>query len=173
MGDDRATWRKNIPEDFDGRFGEEWDGEVLWAPIWQTTVGLVITCAIGFGIVQGMVWMNDRHVEDNKPALSPLAEANEQNPPAGPLLQAHPEKEYRAMKADIDAHLNGYGWVDEVAGTVHIPIDQAMEMLLASAPAVPVAEDSEAEGAADAGTTDPAADASTDGGDHGEGSDHG
>jgi hypothetical protein len=33
-------------------------------------------------------------------------------------------------------HLNGYGWIDRKRGIIHIPIEKAMEELLAGAPPV-------------------------------------
>ena len=167
MGD-RETWRKNIPEDFDGRFGDTFDAEVIWKPIVQTTIGLVITCVVGFFVVEGLVWWNHGHVESNMPALSPLAEANEQKPPVGPRLQAHPEEELEEMKAEHAAHLNGYGWIDEAAGTVHIPIDQAIHMYVAEH-GTPTTEDAAAEtsvgDAEDGAAEDNAAAAADQGGD--------
>jgi len=33
----------------------------------------------------------------------------------------------------VQAHLDGYGWVDRTAGIVHIPIERAMDLILAEA----------------------------------------
>jgi len=36
----------------------------------------------------------------------------------------------RSLRAEEDALLKSYGWVDRTAGSVHIPIDRAMEIVL-------------------------------------------
>ena len=38
--------------------------------------------------------------------------------------------ELRALRAQEDARLSGYGWVDQAKGEVRIPIDQAMKLLV-------------------------------------------
>jgi hypothetical protein len=48
--------------------------------------------------------------------------------PAGPRLQAKPANEILEFRRQEDAVLHGYGWVDRPAGTVRIPIDEAMRL---------------------------------------------
>ncbi len=51
--------------------------------------------------------------------------------PPLPRLQVDPKvelKEYRDSQRDI---LNSYGWVDRSAGVVRIPVDRAMELVIA------------------------------------------
>ncbi len=59
---------------------------------------------------------------------SPLAAAR-QLPPE-PRLQVNPQQDLKAMRADEDALLRSYGWVDRNAGVVRIPIDRAMNLLV-------------------------------------------
>ncbi len=59
---------------------------------------------------------------------SPLAAAR-QLPPE-PRLQVNPQRDLKAMRAEEDAVLKSYGWVDQKAGVVRIPIDRAMNLLL-------------------------------------------
>ena len=47
-----------------------------------------------------------------------------------PKLQANPNIDLKEFRAREDAELNGYGWVDQRAGTVRIPIERAMDLLL-------------------------------------------
>lgn len=56
-------------------------------------------------------------------------------PPAapGPGIQAQPGLERAIEKARALEQLNSYGWVNKDAGVVHIPIDQAMQTLVARA----------------------------------------
>jgi len=68
---------------------------------------------------------------DAAPAAEfPLAAQQERRLPAGPRLQAIPANEIFEFRQRENAELNEYGWVDRNAGTVHIPIDKAKELLL-------------------------------------------
>jgi hypothetical protein len=68
--------------------------------------------------------------------------------PAAPRLQQIPSKELYDFRTKENEELQSYGWVDKNAGTVHIPIDDAMRLILerglpsreqdASKPAEPV-----------------------------------
>ena len=48
-----------------------------------------------------------------------------------PQLQPSPPEDMRRFYAEEMAQLNGFGWQDRAAGTVHIPIDQAMRAVAA------------------------------------------
>ena len=48
--------------------------------------------------------------------------------PPEPRLQNTPFDELRRMRAEEDAALTSYGWVDRQAGIVRIPIEQALEI---------------------------------------------
>ena len=47
-----------------------------------------------------------------------------------PRLQTDPHADLAQLRAREQAQLDGYGWVDRGAGTVHIPIDRAMELFV-------------------------------------------
>jgi len=63
------------------------------------------------------------------PAPSPIIEANQRRQPPGPNLQTTPEKDLATMRADEEARLRSYGWIDQGQGIVHIPIERAIEIL--------------------------------------------
>lgn len=46
------------------------------------------------------------------------------------LTEEHPFQEYRKWRAEQDARLNNYTWVDQNAGIVSIPIDEAKRLVL-------------------------------------------
>jgi hypothetical protein len=50
--------------------------------------------------------------------------------PPEPRLQANPRQELKAMRAEEEAILGSYGWVDRELGIVRIPIDAAMEIVV-------------------------------------------
>ncbi len=43
-------------------------------------------------------------------------------------VHSQPYEELRQLDAEQLEQLNSYGWVDQQAGTVHIPIDRAMQL---------------------------------------------
>lgn len=71
------------------------------------------------------------HREDMKNAGNPAAAMmNErQKLPPEPRLQAEPRVELKDLKADEDAILKGYGWIDPNKGIVRIPIAQAIDIV--------------------------------------------
>jgi hypothetical protein len=142
MAEHGDLWRKNIPEDFDGRFGDQFDDEIKPRGVVEVAIGLVLTCVVAMVITWWILVRTEEQVQAAGVAnLSPLAEANEPRLPEGPRLQAHPEAELVAMRAEMATRLHGYGWVDEGAGIVHIPIDRAMDLLLDGAMAASASED--------------------------------
>ena len=66
-------------------------------------------------------------VREAGPAPSPMALTKE-TPPL-PRLLVNEASDLKALRRTEDAFLNSYGWVDQGAGVVRIPIDRAMELL--------------------------------------------
>ena len=62
------------------------------------------------------------------PPLSALADSRQ--PPAEPRLQVTPDQELAAIQDEENAILYSYGWVDQNAGIVRLPITRAMELLV-------------------------------------------
>ncbi len=60
----------------------------------------------------------------------PLASGYENQLPPAPRLQTNPRQDLRDLRAQEDAILDSYGWVDKNAGIVRIPIDEAMRLTL-------------------------------------------
>ncbi|HSI12714.1 MAG TPA: hypothetical protein VK961_11755 [Chthoniobacter sp.] len=48
----------------------------------------------------------------------------------GPQLQANPARELGEMRAQEDALLHSYGWVDREHGVIRVPIEKAMQLTL-------------------------------------------
>lgn len=59
---------------------------------------------------------------------SPLAETRA--PFIGPRLQVSPPDDVAEMRANEEQILSSYGWADRDAGTVRIPIERAMDLLV-------------------------------------------
>lgn len=76
------------------------------------------------------------------PPPSVAVEVDEQRLPPEPRLQTAPVQDLAEVRAAEDDILEGYGWVDREAGTVRIPIERAMDLVVkeglpARAPAPP------------------------------------
>ena len=66
--------------------------------------------------------------ESPRRAVSPLSTAPQLPPSLA--CEEHPVEELQGpARAREDEVLNSYGWEDQKAGLVHIPIDKAIEML--------------------------------------------
>jgi hypothetical protein len=70
----------------------------------------------------------DRRLAEESPPASPLATYGPQEPPE-PRLQVDAAADIARLRATEQAQLDGYGWVDRQGGTVHIPIERAMQLL--------------------------------------------
>jgi hypothetical protein len=95
----------------------------------------LIISAAGLAILAGtalltMVWLFDYLAARPAPeADSPALLLETDRPPPEPRLQVSPQRELRAIRAEEDAILQSYGWVDRQAGIARIPIDRAIGLL--------------------------------------------
>jgi hypothetical protein len=94
-------------------------GVVLAVVTILVAVGLVYL----FRLLAGMEAKND-------PPTAPLAHMEIGRVPPEPRLQRLPFVDIEKLRSEEDAALNGYGWVDQEKGIVHIPIRDAMEILV-------------------------------------------
>jgi hypothetical protein len=85
--------------------------------------GIVIHAAVGVLFV----YLNGRQAEG--PMQFPLAAGAARIPPE-PRLQVDPPAELSELRAGEDEVLNGYRWVDRDAGTVRIPVTEAMRLVV-------------------------------------------
>jgi len=73
-----------------------------------------------------MMWLFGLMTSERR-AVKTAFQADEAPPP--PRLQVSPHREMKALRAEEDAILGGYGWVDRANGVVRIPIERAMDLL--------------------------------------------
>jgi hypothetical protein len=93
-------------------------------------VGLLLSCIVTvFAMWVMFDFLFQR--EDAKNASNPAASMMSQRPklPPEPRLQAEPKIELKDLRADEDAILSSYGWIDPDKGIVRIPIDQAIDIV--------------------------------------------
>ena len=60
----------------------------------------------------------------------PLAAKEEPRLPPVPRLQQHPPQELATFRGEERTRLESYGWENKAAGTVHIPIEEAMKLTI-------------------------------------------
>ncbi|MEO5930662.1 MAG: hypothetical protein ABIR47_12070 [Candidatus Kapaibacterium sp.] len=77
----------------------------------------------------GMFHVLAASAEKRDVAPSPVADRN--IIPPEPRLQAEPRLDMQEMRAHTDSVINSYGWVDRRSGVVRIPIDKAIDMVVA------------------------------------------
>ena len=70
-----------------------------------------------------------QRVEDAEPRF-PLAAQEGQRLPPEPRLQQFPREDILRFRTAEDQTLHTYGWIDKEAGTVRLPIQDAMRLML-------------------------------------------
>jgi hypothetical protein len=71
----------------------------------------------------------DRAMETGQ-RRDPLAAAQGERLPPAPRLQQNPRNELLEFRRDEQALLEGYGWMNREEGVVHIPIEDAMRLMV-------------------------------------------
>jgi len=92
---------------------------------------LILVALTGVALL-GMRWLftltTTRQAQLDAP-VSPMAQTASPLPPA-PRLQVQPVQDLRQIRAEEDAVLQHYGWVNAENGVVRIPLERAMELVL-------------------------------------------
>jgi hypothetical protein len=83
---------------------------------------------IHFGLLFAFDLLVGRYEAKVEPEFPLAVGAAQPRLPAEPRLQRSPANEIYEFRRKEDAVLHGYGWVDKNAGTVRIPIDEAMRL---------------------------------------------
>jgi hypothetical protein len=118
--------------DHDGLYNEDVAHEYSDVDVRSVLVfcfGLMAIVAVVAFAMYGMFLVLENQAAQNDPVISPLAVPAGQEPPEPRLLRNEPSY-LRTVKTDEQRILDGYAWVDEKAGTVRIPIDEAKKQLL-------------------------------------------
>ncbi len=121
--------------DTDRRPEEETEArDVRLRPLLVFTVGLAVTLIAVYLVVVVMFRLFSREAAQRDTAAGvsqaqPLESGEERLPPA-PRIQTDPAADLTRFRRQEDAVLNSYGWVDRQAGTVRVPIEVAMKLVL-------------------------------------------
>jgi hypothetical protein len=90
-------------------------------------LGLALATIIGLVLIVGVLLFDYLEWSTARGApRSPLLTTSDR--PPSPQLQVDPQIDLLQKRAQEDAVLNSYGWVDRANGTVRIPIDRAIEL---------------------------------------------
>jgi len=100
----------------------------------RAILGFALGLMVAAVFIHFLVWIlfdyfASREAVKTRPEY-PLAVGIERRVPPEPRLQSNPRADLRSLREQETATLTSYGWVDRNAGTVRIPIDQAMKLTL-------------------------------------------
>jgi len=123
-----------------GHAETEFEREDLRArPILMFLFWLAVAIAVLAAGLRGAYVLMDRFERDRQPEVNPLkpapkADTREASEPdtrvfPEPRLEVTEGGQLDKDLAKEEDRLNSYGWVDEKAGTVHIPIERAMHLV--------------------------------------------
>ena len=141
-GGDSAT-----PQSHGAGMGHEGSALKIGPVVWFI-IGLSVATVIVFFLMAGLFDAFANRAGKSEDHPSPLAGERQKLPPEPRLQLAptkteqledklppnikedHPLQEMKRVRAEEDAKLNSYGWVDQKTGVVHIPIDDAKRLFL-------------------------------------------
>jgi hypothetical protein len=124
----------------DGHNKAEFEQEDLSAkPILTFLLALIVGCVLVALVLRGMYSYLDAYENRREPVQSPLvpsttADTRVVEPGSimkfpEPRLEGTETTQINAFRQNEAQTLHSYGWVDQQAGVVRIPIDRAMELL--------------------------------------------
>jgi hypothetical protein len=107
--------------------------------IFKFLAGVAIFLVVAYFVVMGVYGYLDRYQSAHEPVQNPLAppssadtrivsDADVKEFPK-PRLEKNERLEINSFRMKEEETLNSYGWVDEKAGVVHIPIERAMQLV--------------------------------------------
>jgi hypothetical protein len=92
------------------------------------TAGLAVLAVVVLILMGGLLWVLSDGRPPRQGIVTPSVPAPNMSP--APDLQVASSQDYQEMRANEEAQLHSYGWVDRQAGIAAIPIERAMELLL-------------------------------------------
>lgn len=98
-------------------------------PLVTLTIALGGLIVVSFIAMAALMFVAGVTVNQTGNTLSDDEVTQLQVPPA-PRLEQNPRLDTDAIVEEANARLEHFGWVDEQAGTAHIPIERAMELLV-------------------------------------------
>jgi hypothetical protein len=113
------------------------ESDVNVATLAKFIVVLAVSTAVILVAMKLMIgFFHDREVAQELPPVSRVNPPGTRRLPPEPRLQGAPGSELlplddmKKFKAEQEAAINSYGWVDKQTGVVRIPIDEAKKLLV-------------------------------------------
>ena len=103
--------------------------DVDFRRVLQFAAGVLLLILFAMGVMHVLLGFLERMQRVSRPAAHALIDAEAPREPPAPRLQEHPIADLKALRDRENAQLNGYGWIDQGKGRVHIPIERAMELM--------------------------------------------
>jgi hypothetical protein len=101
----------------------------VWAIVkfglWLAVTALIVH--VGMGLMYALLIERAKETTEQR---YPLATTNDAKLPAEPRLQQYPHLEMETYAESQRQRLNSYGWIDKEQGRVHMPIDDAMRLMV-------------------------------------------
>ncbi|MGH9803735.1 MAG: hypothetical protein ACRD4D_01085 [Candidatus Acidiferrales bacterium] len=94
----------------------------------RVVFGLAVLTLLGMGVSLWFQSAETKRFEATDQPPSPLAATLPAQPPE-PRLQVQPAVDLNKVRAQEEAALNSYAWIDAQSGLVRIPIDRAIELV--------------------------------------------
>jgi hypothetical protein len=120
----------------------EFDRDINLKAVVYTGVGLAVLTAVSFVLMWFFFKGLASYEERRDPEPSPMPEAARELRPAGPTLQATPERDLEELLAIEHERLEGYGMAGD-GEHARVPIERAMEMALERGLGTPEGTDEE------------------------------
>ncbi len=89
---------------------------------------LLVSGVIIFFVVSGLMRYFKLHEAESQ--SSPTAPVTAVQKYPGPRLEVRPAMDLAKLRAAEELDLHSYGWIDRKSGTVRVPIDRAIQLLL-------------------------------------------
>ena len=129
--------RRNAPPEHETYEHEDW----VAANVLYFLLALAVATVVALFVLKGVYAFLDRHERASQPAVSPLVQNVPEDtrhvapgyPQAvfpSPRLEEDERGQLNGIRMQEENTLYSYGWVDEKAGTVRIPIDRAIDLLV-------------------------------------------
>jgi hypothetical protein len=109
-------------------------------PIYGFLISLVVIGVLIYYGLWGMFYLLDTYYRAHQPPIGPMVQRTDTNTRAvqpgsiektfpEPRLETDERTELNDFRLAEEQTLNSYGWVDQGAGVVHIPIERAMQLI--------------------------------------------
>jgi hypothetical protein len=106
------------------------ESDVNAGAILRYGAGLVLIAAVVHLFLWWLLGVYSHQNERAQTQAYPMASSQQDRLPPTPRFQQNPQQELQELRAKQKALLEGYSWANKEAGTVRIPIEDAMRLVV-------------------------------------------